>query len=163
LFDGANQFRGTVVADFGRAFHTALANIEKIGGLSLGQVATWRLAPISAVAERRQLGRRHGTLRLRQVPALEIQRNDEANGIVALAGPRRARDARRHAGAIAVAAVENLVLENGDRFVQAVRLDIGDKLVEVGTVDQREDVGERVKFERAHRIIPHRNQKPQPS
>src|SRR5262249_20574891 len=57
LFDGANQFRGTVVADFGRAFHTALANIEKIGGLSLGQVANWRLAPISAVAERRQLGR----------------------------------------------------------------------------------------------------------
>jgi len=72
LFDGANQFRGTVVADFGRAFHAALANIEKIGGLSLGQVANWRLAPISAVAERRQLGRHHGALAFVQVPTPQV-------------------------------------------------------------------------------------------
>src|SRR5262245_16082662 len=83
----------------------------------------------------------------REVPAVDVGGDHEGGGIIALEVPRHHLDAGLAAGAIPIAAVEDFVLEDGDGLAQAVRLDVGDQLVELGALHQREDVGERVKLE----------------
>src|SRR5262249_2980770 len=56
-------------------------------------------------------------------------------------------DARRETGAITVAPIEDHPLIELDALAQTVRLDIGDKRVELLALHQREDVRERVEFE----------------
>src|SRR5262249_35349453 len=56
----------------------------------------------------------------------------------------------REASSIAVAAVENLVFIDNDRFVQSMLADIGHQVGKVLSLDQGEDVSERVKFAHGH-------------
>jgi hypothetical protein len=50
-------------------------------------------------------------------------------------------------GAIAIAAVQNPALVYNHLLTQAVLFDVGDQLLELGPLHQREDVSERVKLE----------------
>src|SRR5262249_21310788 len=65
-------------------------------------------------------------------------------------GGERRIDASREASSIAVAAVENLVFIDNDRFVQSMLADIGHQVGKVLPLDQGEDVSERVKFAHGH-------------
>jgi hypothetical protein len=60
-----------------------LTNVEELSDFGIRQAAIWRLAPVAAVSERRQLGRDHCTLACVQVATVEIDTEDEADGIVA--------------------------------------------------------------------------------
>ena len=135
-----------------RAPRAALATVRSLTLSSAAALPIGRPSadlPVVAVArQRRQLRGDHGALRLRQVAALEVQRDDESDGVVALIGARRTRNARHGGGAVAVAAVEDLLLVDPDRLAHAVGAHVGDQLVEVRALEQREQVGERMKLQR---------------
>jgi hypothetical protein len=48
------------------------------------------------------------------------------------------------ARAIAVTAVEDFTLEDRDRLVQLMDLDVGNEFIELGTIEQREGIGEQM-------------------
>src|SRR5262249_41395768 len=70
--------------------------------------------------------------------------------------PRQPLNASRSAGPLtgqhAIAAVEDLVLVHHHRLAQSMRLDIDDEGVELGTLHQREDVGEGMKT-KVHDVV----------
>ena len=62
------------------------------------------------------------------------------------------RNASGETGSIPVPPVEHLAVEQHDVFVLSVGADVGDKIIEIGTFDQREHIGEGMKVERRLRI-----------
>jgi hypothetical protein len=74
--------------------------------------------------------------------------DDVANRIVTRVDGERRLYPRRLTGPIAVAAVKNHVLVDGDRLEQAALNDIGHEFVKLSALKQRENVGQRVKLER---------------
>ena len=64
--------------------------------------------------------------------ALEVERDDEPHRVVAVIGPRRARNARHRGGAVAVAAVEDPLLVDPDGLANAVGFDVGQGTQDVG-------------------------------
>src|SRR5262249_43895703 len=122
-----------MIVDFGGTLDAALADVEKIGGLGLGGFANWRMLVIAAL-QRRQLGRHHSALRGIQMSAPDIHRDDEGNRIVALEDREVRRDTCHLAGAVAIAAVEDFILEHYYHLTLAVRFDIGNERLELGAL-----------------------------
>src|SRR6516164_6545023 len=84
------------------------------------------------------------------MPTFQIERHHERRRIVAgvfAAGTFNTSDCRRP---VTIPTIENLALIQPDRIVDAMGLDVGDELVELGALDQREDVRERMKLDAAH-------------
>ena len=78
---------------------------------------------------------------------MEILRQHETQGIVAVVFDKPRLDPRRLACFEAVAAVEDQAFVNRDRLDEAVRPDVGDERGEGFAVQQRQKVGERMKPE----------------
>src|SRR5262252_1074375 len=57
--------------------------------------------------------------------------------------------------AVPIAAVEDLALVHGDLVSSAMRLDVGDKRIEIGALKKRKDVRQQVKFD--HGYCPRRD------
>lgn len=64
--------------------------------------------------------------------------------VVALVGLEPRVDVGRQAGAIAIAPIENLVLEQDDRLELPVFYDVGDQRFELRSLDQGKEFGERM-------------------
>src|SRR6516165_2424315 len=80
---------------------------------------------------------------------MEIHRDDESQRVIAFIGAGRARDACGCGCAVAVAAVENLLFKEPNRLAHTMDANVGDKLVKVVALDQREKLRQRVKRQRA--------------
>src|SRR5262249_28108931 len=70
--------------------------------------------------------------------------------VVACVGGKRRLNACRFARPITIAAVEDLAFVDDNRLMQSMLADIGHEFVKLSALDQRKDVSERMKFERAH-------------
>jgi hypothetical protein len=84
-----------------------------------------------------------------QVPPMEVEREDVRGRALPAPVLEPRLDAGVLAGAVAVAAVEDLAVADDDRLEQAVLPDVLDELAELGALDlqQREEVGGRVGVE----------------
>jgi hypothetical protein len=58
-----------------------------------------------------------------------------------------------HTRAIPVAAIEDLAVEEHDFLAQTMGFDIGNQVIELGALYQREQICQRMKFKRGHRGI----------
>src|SRR3954454_4383184 len=79
------------------------------------------------------------------MPAPEVGADDVGGGVIAGKRPVGRLDAGGDAGPVAVAPIDYLIVEQDYGLVQIVRLDVGDHLLELVSLKQREDVGERMK------------------
>src|SRR5262245_42121168 len=102
---------------------------------------------ITAMLELLELGSYHCALRLIKMSPSQIERDHVRERVVARVDREVRLDTGLQAGAVAMAAVKDHVLEQDDALAQAVHLDVGDERLELGAFHQREDVGERVKLE----------------
>ena len=103
--------------------------------------------PVAAVLQRLQPGNDHAPLRFIEVPAMEILRQHEAQGIAAVVFDKPRLDPRRLACLEAIAAVEDQAFVNCDRLDEAVRPDVDDERGEGFAVEHWQKVGERMKPE----------------
>src|SRR5262249_31532428 len=69
-------------------------------------------------------------------------------------------DARRLAGAVSVAPVENLAFIKNNRVLQSVRPDVGNECIELRALHQREEVRERMKLDSVGGCVIWRGEKP---
>jgi len=72
------------------------------------------------------------------MPPLEVETDDERQGVGTTVGLEDRFDPCAHAGAIAVAAIKYLVLEQDDRLALPIALDIAYQGVEFFAFEQRE-------------------------
>ena len=84
------------------------------------------------------------------MPTAQVQADDVGDRIIALVDSKRRLDASREASSIAIAAVQDFVPIDNDRFMQAVLADIGHELIKLSALNQRENVCDRMKFDRGH-------------
>ena len=81
----------------------------------------------------------------RQMPAPDVCADHERGGIVTLERTVGRLDAGSDAGPVTVSSVEDLIVEQDDGLVQPVPLYVGGQCLELVSLKQGEDVGERMK------------------
>ena len=153
--DGGNQLRRALIADHSSAGDGSLRDIECSGGSPAGNLPRGRLIcpAVAAVRKSRQLRRDHGPLALSEMSADKVLGDDVGERLahaLAIEGLAEVRwlNASEHAGRVAIAAFENFPFVQNDGVMNAMRPDVVGQLTEGRIVHHREQVGERVVFER---------------
>ena len=89
------------------ALDETAAHMQSVGGLRLGHCANLRNVGPCALSHGGQPSCAHRPLRFVEVPPLDVGRDNERDGVLALEGLEARLHAGRAAGPNAVAAVEN--------------------------------------------------------
>src|SRR5262249_13830122 len=131
----------------GRVWRICAASSGAWPGVRCGVSSFMMRSPVGITQQPLERRARLLALRFIKVAAAEIERNNVSDGVVALVDRKCRLHAGLDAGAIAVAAGENLALEQDDRLAQPMRPNVGDEFVEASGVEQRQLGCERMKFE----------------
>ena len=140
LLNGPSDFWRGFLQHFAGTLYAALAHVQHFGGGGLRNLANWRLIRRATLRHVRQLRRHHCALAFRQVPAVQVQADDEARSVCAFVQAHKAIDAHGLGHAPTIASVKDLALKHPDRLTYAVLQNVGHQVRVCQPVNQRKDV-----------------------
>ena len=108
-------------------------------------LSTFALEPVRAMSKVRHLRRDQRALVRRQVAAVDVLGRDELGRVGSGEGFEARLNASGLASAVAVAAVEDRAVQKNNGVELSVLADRGDKLVKLLALDQREQIGQRMR------------------
>src|SRR5262249_55507912 len=126
---------------------SCLGLLADVGDVGVADAGLFGDRPVGLLRVRRhQLGQGFTLLLVGQVPPTNVHGDDEGGRIIAFEIPISWLDTRCAAGTIAIPAIKDHAVVENDLLPEAIRLDVVDELIKLGTLQGAKLVGKRVKL-----------------